>query len=268
MGHIQFRIDDQVVTAEVIDQQTTLSRNTGKELFQAEVSFRIHEDQRDSCTEAIRHGKVELLSPRGDSSKNIPVRVQEKQHSFTMGDPIQRCIWVLSEVEELNLEGLQIGDVMVNPYRYSDEFSDNALVCNFCFDTDAQTRKYLRSLPKYFPVVRKGISDEPRLMRFGHVVWATDDEQTYRFRVTLVEESYDKSGGGNGLLQPEFGNALEMLAEVTVRFSRLLDMLESKGVLAAGDRANIQEIMEEDWKERRTEFSRVKDFDKWVENEG
>jgi hypothetical protein len=267
MGHVRFKINDQVVTAEVIEQQSSTSRNTGKELFQVEVRFQVHEDQKDFCTEALRNQNATLLSPEGDSSKDIPVRVHEKQHSFTMGDPIQRCTWVLSEFEELNLEALQIGDVTVNPYKYSDEFSEDALVCNFCIDVDATMYKYVRSLPKYFPVVRKGVSDAPRTMRLGEVVWATEDEQTYRLRATLVEQSYDKPGAGNGIMQPAFGNVMDVLSVTTIRISRILDMLESKGLLTDEEKKTIREVAEEEWKERRCQFLRVKDFDKWIENE-
>lgn len=268
MGHVRFKINDQVVTAEVIEQQSTTSRNTGKGLFQIEVKFRVHEDQRNFCTEALQNGNVTLFSPEGGSSKNIPVRVHEKQHSFTMGDPIQHCTWVLSEVEELNLEALQIGDVTVPPYKYSDEFSEDVLVCNFCIDVDTTTYKYIRSLPQYFPVVRKGVSNAPRSMRFGHVVWATKDEQTYRLRATLVEQNYDKQGAGNGIMQPEFGNVMDVLSVTTIRISKILDMLESKGLLTDEEKKIIREVTEEERKEWRSQFSRVKDFDKWIESEG
>lgn len=267
MGHVRLKINDQVVTAEVIDQQSTISRNTGKGLFQVEVRFRVHEDQRNFCTEVLQNGNVTLLSPDGDSSTDIPVRVHEKQHSFTVGDPIQRCTWVLSEVEQLNLEALQIGDLTLSPYRYTDEFSEDALVCNFCIDVDAATYKCIRSLPQYFPVVRKGVSDTPRAMRFGPVVWATEDEQTYRLRATLVEQNYDKPGAGNDILQPEFRNVLDELSVTTIRISRILDMLESKGLLTGEEKKTIREVAEEEKNERRSQFSRVKDFDKWIANE-
>lgn len=267
MGHVRFKLQDQITTAELLDQQTSISQNTGKELFRLEVRFRAHESMRDFYTQALRTGTAMLLPPDGDVSKGITVSLHENQHSYTVGEPIQHCTWVLSQVEELTLASLQIGDAAVIPYKYKDEFSQGSLICNFCFDVDAETYTYIRNLPIYFQVVRTGISDEPRTMRFGLVVWASNDEQTYRLRATLVEQNYDKAGAGHGFLEPMFSNVMEQLAVTTTRLSKLLDVLESRGILTEVEKQSVFEVPDSERKGRKELFYRVRDFDKWIENE-
>jgi len=104
-------------------------------------------------------------------------------------------------------------------------------------------------------------------MRFGLVVWASDDEQTYRLRARLVEENYDKARDGHGFLEPMFSNVMEQLAVTTTRLSKLLDVLASKGILTEEEKKNVFEVPDSERKERRELFCRVRDFDKWVENE-
>jgi hypothetical protein len=267
MGNVRFKIEDRITTAELLNQQASISPNTGKELFQLEVSFRAHENTRGFFTQALQNGTAMLLAEDGDVAKSFTVGLYEKQHSYTMGDPIQRCTWLLSQVEELNLESLQIADLTVNPYKYREEFSQDSLICNFCFDIDAETYKNVRNLPLYFPVVRKGISDEPRTMRFGQVLWASEDEQKYRIRTTLVEESYDKSRIGHGFFEPMLTNMMEQLVVTTLRLTKLLDLLESKGLVSEEEKKNVFEVPDSERKDRRELFYQIRDFDKWLENE-
>lgn len=267
MGHIRFKIEDRITTAELLDQQVSLSRNTGKELIQFEVSFKAHESMREFFTQGLRNGTATLLPADGDDSKGITVKLYEKQHSYTLGEPIQRCTWLLSQQEELTLESLQIADITLAPYKYRDEFDQDSLICNLCFDLDAETYKHVRNLPMYFPVVRKGISEEPRTMRFGMVIWASEDEQNYRMRATIVEESYDKTGIGHGFLEPMFTHMMEQLVVTTARLSKLLDLLESKGLLTEEEKKGVIEIPDSERKDKKELFYRVRDFDKWVENE-
>src|ERR1035437_3083215 len=129
MGIIRLKIEDQVTVAEILDQHTTISQNTGKELFQLEVKFKAHENHRNFYTAALGKGTATLLVPGGDSTKDITVDVYEKQHSYTVGQPIQSYTWLLSEREELRLESLQIGDMTLTPYKYEDHFDRDALIC-------------------------------------------------------------------------------------------------------------------------------------------
>jgi len=267
MGYVNFKLQDQITTAEILDQQTRVSQNTGKDLFQLEVYFKAHKDRRDFYVQALQNGTAILLPADGDILNGVVVSLYEKQYSYTEGEPIQHCTWLLTQKEELAVESLQIGDITVSPYKYNDEFSKESLICNFCFDVDAETYKYVRNLPIYFSVTRKGISDVPRSMRFGLVVWSSEDEQTYRLKATLVEENYDKDQTNQGLMEPMFSNVMEQLAITTIRLSKLLNLLESKGILTKEEAKNIIEIPDSERKEQRELFCRVKNFDKWIENE-
>jgi hypothetical protein len=265
MGSIRLKIEDQVTVAEILDQHTVISQNTGKELFQLEVKFKVHENHRNLYTAALGKGTATLLSPEGDSTKDITVGVYEKQHSYTVGQSIQLCTWLLSEREELKLESLQIGDMTLTPYKYEDHFDLNALICTTCMIVDATTYENLRNLPAYFPVIRKGISDEPRSMRLGLVLWSSDDEETFKVKATLVEESYDKNGRALNLLEPMFTNVMQQLAVTSARFTQLLNVLEAKGILTEEEKNGVFEVPESELRHREDLFYRLRDLDKWVE---
>jgi hypothetical protein len=265
MGHVRFKVEDQIVTAELIDQRTTTSRNTGKELFQLDVRFRVHENQRGFCTSALKTGSVTLLSSDGDATREITVGVYEKQHSYSSDNPIQSCVWMLSEQEDSTLESLQIGDLNITPYRYKDYFDQEALICTVCMKVDAATHDALRALPMYFPVVRRGISDQSRSMRFGLILWSSDDEETYKMQATLVEEVHDKPGRSHGFLEPMFTSVMDLLALTGARYTQLLDLLEAKGVLTAEERKKVGEIPDDELQYRQRQFYRLKDLDEWIE---
>jgi hypothetical protein len=265
MGHVRIGIEGQIITAEVIDQQATTSRNTGKKLFQLEVRFTVHESQRDFCTTALRTGSATLLSPDGDSTKDMVVRLYEKQHSYSSDSHIQTCVWTLSEQENLTLDSLQIGGLNVTPYRYKGHFSYDALICAVCMKVEAEMYDALRELPTYFPVIRKGISDHPRSMRFGEILWSSEDEQMYKVKATLVEEIHDKSAKSHGLLEPMFTGVMDLLALTSARYKQLLDLLEAKGVLTEEERKKVWEVPEEELQYRQRQFYRLKDLDEWIE---
>ena len=101
----------------------------------------------------------------------------------------------------------------------------------------------------YFPVIRQGISEEPKEMRFGQSIWSRDEE-TVTFKIYLVDKKHDEEEDNSlGLFQPEMGNIKDLLAANTEKFFSLLKILEQKKILTSDeieqvhwDDANINKI--------------------------
>jgi hypothetical protein len=179
MGNVRLKVGDHTVTAELLSQSANVSRHTGKELFQLEVQFKAHAAQRESIQDALS-GKGILLSADGDASKDVTVLLYEKQYSYTEGKPMQNHIWTLTQEEELKLDSLQVADIDLQPYWSVERFDGDALIITARVEVDAATEQALRNLPQYFPVIRKGISDELRTMRFGQILWSSVDEEGFK----------------------------------------------------------------------------------------
>ena len=69
----------------------------------------------------------------------------------------------------------------------------------------------LHALPKYFEVIRKGINENPRSMRFGQLLWAKKGEKS-RIQLFLVDTAYDEQKNGHGLDEPRSTNVAKSAA--------------------------------------------------------
>ena len=106
------------------------------------------------------------------------------EHSYTL---------ILRQAEELSLESLVVGDVELHPYAYREAVSGAELtVWAKCVGSKTEVLR-LRALLKdrsSFPVIRHGISDQPRPMRFGVAEWS-EHEGRIKFRVIFVDRDAD-----------------------------------------------------------------------------
>jgi hypothetical protein len=94
--------------------------------------------------------------------------------------------------------------------------------------------KRLRALPTYFRVVRKGIHDDAREMRFGQILWSKkENEDKFRLRLTLVGQALDACGDRHHFLEPQFGKVGRYHNCYTPSLRALLDRLVAKGVLSS-----------------------------------
>jgi hypothetical protein len=66
------------------------------------------------------------------------------------GDAIRTYVWTLTETEELKLQSLKIGPMTLEPYKYEEEFTGNALIITIRLEIDVATESALRDLPQYF----------------------------------------------------------------------------------------------------------------------
>ncbi|MBS1799562.1 MAG: hypothetical protein JSS95_07015 [Acidobacteria bacterium] len=244
-------------------QNSHTSRHTGKELFELEVQFTAHEAQSDSIREALS-GKGCLLSADGDTSKDVTVLLFQKTHSYTDGRPIQSYIWTLTQEEELKVDDLQLADVTLQPYWFTERFDEDALIISARVEVDAATEQSLRNLPQYFPVIRKGISDEPRTMRFGQILWSSVEEEKFKLGITIVEKIYDEQKKTPALFQPQLRHISNTLAVAGARIAKLLDILQEKGVLTEEERVSIAEVPDAERRKRVGQFDRVDDLDAWL----
>ena len=119
----------------------------------------------------------------------------------------------------------------------------------------------------YFPVIRRGINDETKEMRFGKIIWSKDEE-IIKFKIYLVDKQYDaERGSALGLFEPEMSNVKHTLADNTENFAALLKVLQEKNLLTSEEIERVKTVNDKDYNSRMLEFERVKDIDKYANDE-
>jgi len=104
----------------------------------------------------------------------------------------------LEEIEKLKIASLIISGKEFYPYEYSENFDDGFLMifAKVKLSSDQIKKMLIEKIKKddkYFPVIRKGINDKEKLMRFGTVFWSKNNDD-YKYDIVLVEKKCDEIG--------------------------------------------------------------------------
>ena len=115
----------------------------------------------------------------------------------------------------------------------------------------------------YLDVIRKGISDEVKKMRFGKVIWSENDGYIKK-DIVLVEDVYDnKESSISKFFEPEFSNIMNILAYVYNLNEELFKLLMSKGQLSTEELEQTKEMAKNNIRETTKKYYRVEDIDKF-----
>ena len=116
----------------------------------------------------------------------------------------------------------------------------------------------------YFPVVRHGISDETREMRFGESLWSRHDDGK-KHSLHLVEKSYDEDGElRRGIFQPEMSIMQDFIARHDEIIQEMLTSLIRKGILESEEAEALRKRASERVWDKKRDFYSVEDIDEWI----
>jgi hypothetical protein len=196
--------------------------------------------------------------------------------SYTNDGPHNLTItWTESEnvrAESVEFEGLSLRPT---PAKYEEHVNeDGSIAVTFQATLSKEESDRLRSLlpakpseARYWPVIRWGVSNEPRSMRLGRVLWQPLDDDRVGHDITLVDEAFDSSAIANALGglagEPQIGNLIHRLSALLVQFERLLVELEAGGAVAPEGIERIQASANTLGAARRYLFFEVADLSKW-----
>lgn len=169
----------------------------------------------------------------------------------------------LMEVEDLDAQKLIIEDIELTVYEYAEEYKHDSLRIDAKAKVSYEKLDKLREIKKskdYFEVVRKGISEEKKEMRFGTIVWSKHDDYTKQDLV-LVEKSYDEGDNFTPLYYPELRNVMDQLAFEITFIEEISDLLVSKDIISEDKLDEIREKARSNLNEIREEFYLVEDID-------
>jgi hypothetical protein len=164
--------------------------------------------------------------------------------AYSNGGPHNLTItW--SESEILRAEMVEFAGLSLRPLapKYEEHVNtDGSIGINFQAALTKEETERLRSLStatrtevQYWPVIRRGITDEPRSMRLGRVLWQSLDSGQIAHDITLVDEAFDSSEASNAFLalggEPRVGNLIREVSSLIVQFEALLAELEATAAI-------------------------------------
>jgi len=292
---LRLKLSDHIINASNVSYgEPKLSVHTGKQLETLSFSMQI----RGKTLKEAFNNKLHKVKDGGIfSTDNNGINIKEYKlvnHSYSYTgnysdeDTIYTYTLYLEEIEKLKIDSLVIAGVEVIPYEFTETY-DNAIIIQAKIKLskeDAEKLDMATKGNKYFDVIRKGISDEVKKMRFGKIIWSendgfisiSDEVKKMRFGkiiwsendgfikkdIVLVEDTYDnKESPLSKFLQPEFSNIMDMLSYIKNLNDELLKLLISKGQLSAEELEQIETVAKNNIRATTKEYYRVEDIDKF-----
>lgn len=269
---LRLKLSDHIINASNVSyDEPKLSVHTGKQLetlsFSLQVRGKTLKEAFNNKLHKVKDGGIFSTDNNGINIKEY--KLVNHSYSYTRDysdeDTIYTYTLYLEEIERLKIDSLVIAGVEVTPYEFTEKY-DDAIIIQAKIKLskeDAEKLDMATKENKYFDVIRKGISDEVKKMRFGKVIWSENDGYIKK-DIVLVEDIYDnKESHLSKFFQPEFSNIMDILSYIKNLNDELLKLLISKGQLSAEELEQIKTVAKNNIRATTKEYYRVEDIDKF-----
>ena len=246
--------------------QSDTSKSTGKKLEKISFDITLKGEKSHSSflnlLNKSNEGGIFSIDENGKLSKEY--KVSDKSYSYTGNitteDTLFHYAVELTEIENLKIESLIISDIELYPYEYTERFDKNALVINAKVKLPPTQISELLEKAKneiYFPVVRKGINDEIKTMRFGQLFWSKH-EDVVKYHLILVDKSYEES---KNEFHQKMINTQNSLTYTSNSLDGLVELLVAKKLLSVKEIESLANKAKDHIFEKTREFYEVDDID-------
>ncbi len=258
---IELKCGDRTIRAAETRRGSFKSRHSHKPLGLIDITFVTQtEDQKEWAAE---YGSQNEIA----EAEGKRWRIEEPSYNYQAGSPIARFNWKLREIEDLHVTQLVLDGWGLTPYKYQEEFQSDALIAQARVELTADEYEKLFAMPTFFSVVRKGIDDQPREMRFGQLLWSQSGDK-YRVQLYMVEKTHDGSQPSHSFLEPQASNDARRIVYSSILLDRLIDSLVTKAILSPEEAESLRNADDELQIElEMAKRDRVNDLDKWLDNE-
>lgn len=168
----------------------------------------------------------------------------------------------LKENEDLIIDTLIIDGIELRPYFYEEHSDGPGIEVNARVRLSTEENQQLRKLiaaGEYHKVIRRGISDEPREMRFGAPIWSKDGDHV-KHKIILIEKILDEIHGFMEL-DPTGFNVRQQLSYIRGFVKSLSDMLSEKGIISAEEAEKLHEKALEEVADHHIDLYEAEDID-------
>jgi hypothetical protein len=136
--------------------------------------------------------------------------------------------------EELKITSLKIGKLKVQPYEYEETIEEDALIIKAKVKLSEAIHSELKSQQKsnnYFSVIRQGINEEPKKMRFGIGHWSKNKD-IFKHEIVLIHERAEaRVNPFKGIFQ-NIGQVQREVANTKAALDSLMNTLLEKNILS------------------------------------
>jgi len=265
-NHLHLDFGGRELMFTIIKETTFFSKHTGVALKKIEVSLwvdrKIHEDI-IKIIETLNKKEINSIGEQGKILKKWKI----KKSTYSCIENKYDHSLELEEIENLHIDRLIVDELTFHPYSYKEEFIHDALIIDAKVGISkvqfAEVKKLIEK-NDYFKVVRYGISDEPREMKFGVPLWSKNKD-TIKYKIILYEKKYFEIQKENLFYNYPFvqrvSNMSILLAKQDGILKELLTILSNKKVLTNDEITEIREKASTQTKIREIDFYQVKDID-------
>jgi hypothetical protein len=244
---VLLRIDGIVLNGQFERTGTAVSMHTGVNLAVGSVEFEVRDasDQQRVITSLSTRHQIEV-SQADESVVRFKV-LSNSYSSMDNGSPWHHTAEV-EQAETVIPDEIILDGLTLRPYKYEERTEDGGIVIDARVAVDETGRQEVekrlraddRDPGRYFDVVRKGVQDTPRQMRFGRCRWSEHGDET-KYDLILVERSVD----GNKPepfpeFYPEIPNMRRAIALTGNLVAELLDTLVESGSLSVEQRSGVE----------------------------
>jgi hypothetical protein len=253
-------LDDITVQVSLNEVTESPSPFSGRLLKGYEAKFKVYEQGLSNRLNGyLKNGSI--LSLVDDSGSTFRLELRQNSYSFQAGSNSGYSYsLLLDEVEELRIEKLVIGEIEFSPYSYKEQFENGAIIITAKVELNLDDIFKLKNLMvqrgEYFNVVRVGISDEAKEMRFGAMLeWAPAAEGAIRQSFILVEKAYDANVKPLSSID---GRRIDNLIRESIRTKMLnallVEKLKKAGLIDENDLVEMDKVYEECWRIERFSY--------------
>jgi hypothetical protein len=260
---MRLKIDGLEVGVKVEAAQDISSRHTGATLKQLEVSFRVPDEDSHEKIQDFLEQSDEVTSLAEAGSPEATWKITNNSFSYQQGRRGYNYSCDLLSIEELNIETLIVAGTEFKPYDYIEYFMGDHLAVTARVTLPKERFDELKKLlvsDAYFRVVRRGVNDEEREMRFGTNLLSRDGEN-FKVQFTLVDCTFDDEHEKFDRGEAQMSNIRATLARTTEMFDGLLSLLVNKGTITDEDRESIESVSADRILDSLLEFNMVDDLD-------
>jgi hypothetical protein len=252
------------------DASSTPSVSTGRELMSGTVTFGVLAGAASARVEGFLKAAAIGATPLVGDYDGIgrKFNVSTWSSSAQAGASHVQYRVELGEVEELPTPTLLImNGIETQPYKYEERAEGTGVSIEARVKVSPEIATQLWDLsvgekPNYFPVVRRGISDAPRQMRFGTCLWSEHDDGV-KYELVLVEQALDEAKDSNAfrMLIGPLSNVMNMASETDALLDALLKSLSAAGTVSGAQVDAVRAAARERNSDRLRELFRLRDID-------
>ncbi|HET7322475.1 MAG TPA: hypothetical protein VFI96_08285 [Longimicrobiaceae bacterium] len=179
------------IAAPVLIRKRTAERSphTGRELVQLHGWITTDDAAQHSTLNDILAGVDDRSVTATDGAGEFAGKWCVSWNSYAESGGVHTYTVLLREAEDLSLDALLLGGLELHPYEYREAVVEGGLTISakvLGSEADVRTLRALFTGQESFPVVRRGIQDEPREMRLGVAEWSPFEDGV-KYRLVMVD---------------------------------------------------------------------------------